>query len=148
MPLLTDMLTYLDAQSTALKKLTGIGSTGNLCLTELPDRTGVPDTLMCLYETGGMAPQWVFGSTSPAYETAGLQIISRSTLYTTARTRAFIAYRILGGIHNQYLPTSTYSTKCWYLDCNPDQPPFSIGKDPNGRWLISCNFTVRKERSA
>ena len=148
MPLLTDILTYLDAQDSTLKKLSGTGSTGNLVLTELPDRTGVPDTIMALYETGGMAPHWAFGSTSPVYETAGLQIISRSSLYATAHDRAHIAYKILGGIRNQYLPSTSASTKCLYLDCNPDQPPFSIGKDENGRWLISCNFTVRKERSA
>lgn len=147
MPLLTDMLTYLDTQSSALKKLSGTGSTGNLVITRLLDHTGAPDTLMCLYETGGTAPNWVFGSTSPAYETASLQVISRSTNYATARTRAYLAYRILGGIRNQYLPTSTHTTKCLYLDCNPDQPPFSIGQDPNRRWLISCNFTVHKERS-
>lgn len=148
MPLLTDILTYLDAQSSALKKLAGTGSTGNLVITNLLDHTGVPDTLMVLLETGGSAPNWVFGSTNPAYETASLQAISRSTNYATARSRAFLAYRILGGIHNQYLPTSSASTKCWYLDCNPDQPPFSLGKDANQRWLLSCNFTVRKERSA
>lgn len=147
MPLLTDMLTYLDAQDSTLKKLSGTGTTGNLVITQLLDHTGAPDTLMALYETGGMAPNWIFGSTSPAYETASLQVISRSSSYATARSRAYLAYRILGGIRNQYLPTSTYTTKCLYLDCNPDQPPFSIGQDSNKRWLLSCNFTVHKERS-
>lgn len=145
MPLLTDILTYLDAQSTAFKKLSA--STGNLVLTALLDRTPSPDTLTALYETGGSSPNWVFGSTNPAYETAGLQVISRSSRYATARSRAYLAYRILGGIKNQYLPTSTHSTKCLYLDCNPDQPPFSLGPDQNDRWLVSVNFTVHKERS-
>jgi hypothetical protein len=145
MTLLDEVATFLDAQSTALKLLSG--TTGNLAKTVLLDRTPAPDTMLTLYETGGSAPNWVFGSTSPAYETASLQVISRSSNYATARSRAYLCYRLLGGIHNQYLPTSTYTSKCWYLDCNPDQPPFSIGPDQQGRHLVSVNFTVRKERS-
>ena len=144
MPMLDDVATYLDAQSSQFKVMSG--STGNLVKAQLLDRIPAPNTLTALYETGGAAPAWVFGSTSPAVETASLQVIARSTSYATAHTRAFTAYRILGGIRNQYLPTSTYSTKCLYLDMNPDQPPFSIGLDENGRPLVSVNFTVRKER--
>jgi hypothetical protein len=147
MPVLPDLLKYLDAQDSTLKKLSGTGTTGNLVMTQLLDHTGAPDTLMCLYETGGSSPNWVFGSTSPAYETVSVQVISRSTNYATARSRAYTAYRILGGVRNQRLPYSSQSTNCLYLDVNPDQPPFSIGQDQNKRWLISCNFTVHKERS-
>lgn len=146
MPVLPDLLAYLDAQDSTLKKLSGTGSTGNLVITQLLDHTGAPDTLMALYETGGSAPAWVMGSTSPAYETVSVQVISRSSNYATARSRAYTAYRVLGGVRNQRLPAAA-STDTLYLDCNPDQPPFSIGQDPNKRWLISCNFTVHKERS-
>lgn len=146
MPLLDDIATYLDAQSTRFTKLSG--TTGNLAKTVLLDRTPAPDTMTAIYETGGMAPQWVFGSTAPIIETAGLQVIARSTSYATAHSNAFAAYRILGGIRNQYLPTSTHSTKCLYLDCNPDQPPFSIGPDQQGRHMVSVNFTVRKEQQS
>lgn len=146
MAVLDDIATYLDAQSSLFTLLSG--SAGNLAKSVLLDRTPAPDTMLALYETGGMAPSWVFGSTSPAYETVSVQAISRSTSYATAHSRAFAAYRILGGIRNQYLPTSTYTTKCLYLDCNPDQPPFSIGPDQQGRHLVSVNFTVRKERQS
>ena len=146
MALLDDLCTYLDAQSTAFTLMTG--SAGNLAKTVLLDRTPAPNTMTAIYETGGSGPQWEFGSTAPVIETAGLQVLSRSTNYATAHSRAFAAYRILGGVHNQYLPTSTYTTKCFYLDIQPDQPPFSIGPDQQGRHLVSVNFTVRKEQQA
>jgi hypothetical protein len=145
-PLLDDICTYLDNASSQFKMLSG--STGNLVKSALLDHTPAPDTLTALYETGGAAPAWVFGSTSPAYETAGLQVICRSSAYPTAHDRAFTAYRILGGIRNQRLPLSSQSSNCLYLDCNPDQPPFSLGTDGNNRWLVSVNFTVRKERQS
>ena len=145
MALLDDIATYLDAQSTAFTLLAG--TAGNLAKTALLDRTPAPDTMTSIYETGGSAPQWVFGSTAPAIETAGLQLLSRSTSYATAHSRAFTAYRLLGGVKNRRLPT-TASTNCLYLDVNPDQPPFSIGPDQQGRHLVSVNFTVRKEQKA
>lgn len=144
MPLLDEAATYLDAQTTAFTLLSGTG--GNLVKARLVDHDTVPDTLTALYETGGSPPNWQFGSTSPVYETCGLQILSRSTSYATAHNRAFQAYRILGGIRNQRMPYSSQSSGVLWLDCQPDQPPFGIGPDPEGRPMVSVNFTVRKER--
>jgi len=146
-PLLDDIATYLCACTSAFIAMKG--TAGNLVKSQLLDRTPAPDTLTALYETGGSGPVWAFGSTSPVYETAGLQVLSRSTSYATAHTRAHSAYVWLGGINNQRVPNSSgTSTSCLYLDVQPDQPPFSIGVDANGRWLSSVNFTVRKERKS
>lgn len=145
MALLDDIATYLDAQSSSFTLMKG--TAGNLAKMALLDRTPAPDTMTSIYETGGAGPQWAFGSTSPVVETAGLQVLSRSTSYATAHTRAYTAYRILGGVHNQRLPNAA-STECLYVDIQPDQPPFSIGPDQQGRHLVSVNFTVRKEQKA
>lgn len=147
MPLLDDMASYLTACTSAFTLLKG--TTGNLVKAQLLDRTPAPDTLTALYETGGMGPAWAFGSTAPVYETAGLQVLSRSSSYASAHSRAHSAYVWFGGIRNQRVPNSSASsTSCLYLDVQPDQPPFSVGVDQNGRWLSSVNFTIRKERKS
>lgn len=145
MALLDDVATYLDTQSSSFTLMKG--AAGNLAKMALLDRTPAPDTMTSIYETGGAGPQWAFGSTAPIIETASLQVISRSTAYAIAHSRAFTAYRILGGVRNQRLPT-TGSTNCLYFDIQPDQPPFSIGPDQQGRHLVSVNFTVHKEQKA
>ena len=147
MPLLDDMATYLCSCTSAFTLMAG--TAGNLVKAQLLDRTPAPDTLTALYETGGSGPMWAFGSTAPVYETCGLQVLARSTSYATAHSRAFSAYVWFGGIRNKRVPNSSAgSTSCLYLDVQPDQPPFSIGVDANGRWLSSVNFTVRKERKS
>ena len=143
MPLLDDMATYLASCTSAF--IVAKGTAGNTVKSALLDRTPTPDTMTALYETGGSSPNWVFGSTAPAYETCGLQVLHRSTSYAIAHSRAHSAYRWLGGIRNQRLPAAA-STDCLYLDCDPTSPPFSVGPDANGRWLVSSNFIVRKER--
>ena len=144
MPLLDDMATYLASCTSAF--IITKGTAGNTVNSVLLDRTPAPDTMTALYETGGSSPNWVFGSTAPAFETCGLQVLHRSTSYAIAHARAHSAYVWLGGIRNKYLPSTSASTKCLYLDVNPTSPPFSIGPDANGRWLVSSNFIVRKER--
>ncbi len=144
MPWIDDMATYLASCTSAFIPMTG--TAGNMLKSAMLDRTPAPDTMISLYETGGVGPAWAFGSTAPVYETVGLQALSRSTSYTVAHTRAHSAYVWLGGIRNKYLPSTSASTRVLYLDVQPDQPPFSVGPDQNGRHLVSVNFTVRKER--
>lgn len=142
--LLDDVLTYLDAQSTALKKLAG--STGNLTKAFMPDGAPAPDTLVALYETGGVAPQHVMstGGITRLFENPRLQAVSRSTSYETARDNAETVFTILDGLASTNLPTSTGTV---YVDVTAIQSPFSIGRDGNGRYLVSVNFDVRKELS-
>ena len=144
MPLLDDMAAYLASATSAFIAMSG--TAGNMLKSAMLDRTPAPDTMISLYETGGMGPTLAFGSTSPVYETCGLQVLSRSTSYATAHARAHSAYVWLGGIHNKYLPSTSATTKVLYLDVQADQTPFPIGPDANGRHLVSVNFTVRKER--
>lgn len=147
MPLLDDIAHYLDDTTSALTLLGGTAGTGNLVKARLLDHAKNPDTLVALYETAGYAPTWVMstGSTSPAFETAGLQAVARSTSYTVARGHAYRIYRILDDVDNQRLPHSSSGT--WYYRIRANGPPFSVGQDQNGRFLLSVNFDVLKARS-
>ena len=139
--LLDDIATYLDAQSTVLKKLSG--TTGNLSKAFMGDAAPTPDTIVTLYETGGSGPVHVFttGGQTRWYEQPTLQALSRSTSYRTARNNAEIVFTKLDGTANTLLPTST---GIFYLSIDAIQSPFSIGRDENGRHLVSVNFTVVK----
>lgn len=147
MPLLDDVAHYLDDSTSALTLLSGTGGAGNLVKARNLDHSKIPNTVVALYETAGWQPQWAFttGSSAPVYETAGLQAIARSTSYATARGHAYRVYRILDSVRNKYLPHTSSGT--WYLAITPNSPPFSIGVDGNGRYLLSVNFDVMKARS-
>lgn len=140
--LLDDLATYLAAQSTAFAIFSG--STGNLAKAVALDAT-LPDTITVIYETGGLGNEYVYstatGGAKVANERPSFQIISRSTRYTTARTRAETAYTILDGLAGQTLPTATGTL---YLEIVANQAPFSIGRDDNERYLVSSNYTARK----
>jgi minor capsid protein len=141
--LLDDVLSYLDAQSTSFTKLAG--SAGNLAKAIALDANPVPDTLTVLYETPGTANAYTFSTSATRatveYERPTLQILSRSTIYSTARSRAQTAYTILDGLANVNLPTSTGPL---YLDFAANQPPFFLQRDANDRYICAVNFGVRK----
>lgn len=147
MALLDDIAHYLDDSTSALTLLSGTGGAGNLVKARMLDHAKIPNTVVGLYETAGWQPSWVFstGTTSPAFETAGLQCITRSTSYQTARGHAYRVYRLLDCVAGQRLPHTSSGT--WYHRIQATSPPFSIGQDGNGRYLLSVNFDVLKVRS-
>ena len=147
MSLLDDIADYLIASTSALTLVSGTAASGNVIKARMLDHSKVPDTVVGLYETAGMAPSWVFstGTTSPAFETAGLQAIARSTSYETARGNAYRVYRILDDVAGQTLPTSTCTVV--YQRIAAQGPPMSLGQDRAGRFLLSVNFDVMKDRS-
>jgi len=141
MSVLDDVGTYLAAQSTAFTKLSG--SAGNLAKGVNLDVIA-PDTMVSLYDTAGLPSAQVFSTASAAsvaYEQPGLQILSRSTSYKTARDNANVAYQILDGLSG-LLPTATGTR---YLSIDAAQAPFFIGRDGNDRPLFSVNFNIRKD---
>ena len=148
MALLDDIAHYLDDQTTGLTLLSGTGGAGNMVKARLLDHGKIPDTAVGLYETAGWQPQWVFstGSTSPAFETAGLQCVARSTSYAVARQKAYLVYRLLDPVAGQVLPHSSSGTR--YYRIAAVGPPFGIGQDQNGRYMVSVNFDVTKVRSS
>ena len=137
MPLLLEVGTYLEANSTAFS----LGkSTGTLQLSIMTD--SMPNTVVSLFETGGSPSAQAFSTGAGAaivYEQPSLQALSRSTSYVTARENAGRVYDILDGLSN------TTMTSVRYLSVDADQAPFSIGRDDNERHLVSVNFSIKKQ---
>ena len=81
MPLLDDIATFLDAQSTAFTLLSG--TSGDLAKTIMLDHPAVSDTIAVLYETGGSPNEYTFststGTARVAIEKTSLQMLSRSS---------------------------------------------------------------------
>lgn len=141
--LLDDTATFLAANSTAFAILSG--TTGNLAKAISLDADSIPDTLTVLYETPGTAPEHTFSATTGqvtrAFEQPTLQILTRSTSYATARTRADTAFTLLDGVAGRSLTTAATPT---YLSITADQSPFFLQRDRNDRYVLSQNFTVWK----
>ena len=133
---LDDIASYIDANSTALTLGTNFFKGG------IPATTA--GTVLGLYESGGLPPVWAFGGSNPVYERVRVQIISRSTKYSTARSRAETVYALLDRIANS---TSISSSGPRYVMIAAVQSPFYIGPDDQNRPQISCNFDVWKEMS-
>ena len=144
MPLLDDIATFLDAQSTAFTLLSG--TAGNLAKSIMLDHSAVDDTIAVLYETGGSPNEYTFststGTARVAFEKPSLQMLSRSSDYQTARSQAQVAYTILDGLAGRNLPTATGTR---YLEITAVQAPFTIGPDDNDRPIVSVNFNVWKQ---
>jgi hypothetical protein len=109
------------------------------------DSTPNPNTLTVLYETAGVSNDYTFssatGGANVEIERPSFQILSRSSAYQTARSRAETAYQIFDGLAGRTLPTATGTR---YLEITAVQAPFSIGRDDNERWLVSTNYNVWK----
>lgn len=140
MAILDDIYTYVNAQSTVL-------STSNMGKAVMLDAGSVPNTFLSFYETAGEPGAHSFstaaGLAERVFDRPGLQVLSRSTSYPTARTRAQIVYDLLDGVANKKMPTST---GILYLSISAVQAPFSLGRDENDRWLVSCNYRVERDR--
>jgi len=141
MPLLDDIGTYLVAQVGGFGKFSG--TTGNLAKGANLDAIA-PDTMVSLYDTAGLPSAQAFSTgaaASIAFEQPGLQILSRSTSYKTARDNAYLAYQALDGFTG-LLPTAT---GIQYQSIDAAHAPFFIGRDSNDRPMFSVNFNIRKD---
>ena len=134
--ILDDFATYIAANSTVFTVGVNLAKSINL------DSAPVPDTITSLYEQPGFSPVHVFSTGNPvdrAYSQPAVQTLSRSTSYQTARNHAEIVFNLLDG-YSGSLPTATGTN---YLSIVAVQSPFSIGRDKNDRFLISCNYEVQ-----
>ena len=131
--LLDDVATYLAANSTRLT----VGT--NLTKAFMPD---TPSTCTTLYETGGLFPLHYFStSQTRGYERPGLQVLSRSTDYQTARTVLEDVFTLLDGLANTTLPTTSGIA---YVMVDAVQSPFLVDRDQNDRFRLAVNFTITK----
>jgi hypothetical protein len=142
--LVDDIHAYLVAASTVFTTLGGT-SGGSLGKMIMLDDTITPDTLAVVYETAGGPNEYTFstatGTAGVEFERPSFQILSRSTLYATARSRAQTAYTLLDGLADRSLPTATGTR---YLEITAVQAPFFTGRDENDRYIVSTNYDTWK----
>jgi hypothetical protein len=143
MSVVDDIVAFLAAQSTAFTILSG--TAGNLAKQIMFDHDHWPDTVTSVYETAGSANEYTFststGRANVEFERPSFQILSRSTSYATARTRAQTAYTLLDGLADRSLPTATGTR---YLEITAVQAPFVSGRDENDRYIVSTNYDTWK----
>lgn len=144
MSLVDDIVGFLTTSSTQFTL--NAGTSGGNISKQISLDGAAPDTLTAVYETAGVANAYVMststGSADVAFERPSFQILSRSTSYATARSRAQTAYTLLDGLAQRNLPTSTGTL---YLEVVANQAPFFLQRDGNERFIVATNYTVRKQ---
>lgn len=131
MALLDEVGTYLEAQVGSLT----LGT--NLFLGRLPDD---PDTCVVVYEYGGDAPVSTMGSDAmPPVEQPRIQVLTRASGYSSARTLALSCFTAVESILNESLSGVRYHR------ISAIQSPFPLERDSHDRVLFAQNFRVQKE---
>lgn len=126
---------------TYLAGSTAIGALGtDVFLNALPESTRV---VVGVLEAPGQPPEFVLGSTPPAYSRASIDVLVRSTvgpsgysIPTNARARIQRVWNRLSAVTNTSLSGSTY------LRIEPTSEPYLVDRDEKGRVVFGCSFTV------
>jgi len=114
----------------------GLGTFGtDLFCSQLPP---TPDTVVALFETGGLSPLYTHSGTLPAYERPTFQVVVRDASYVAARAKIESIWKTLAAIAN------TAISGTFYLMIRPRQSPFDMGQDKNERAQLVVNFDVIK----
>ena len=130
MALLDEIGTYLAAQVGSLT----LGT--NLFLGRLPDD---PDTCVVVYEYGGEAPVNTMGSDAMPYvEQPRIQVLTRASGYSSARTLALQCWTAVEAVLNESLSGTLYHRVA------ANQSPFPLERDSQDRVLFAQNFRVQK----
>lgn len=102
---------------------------------------GTSDDAIGLAEGPGDPPTNEMGDTvgGVVAENPSLVVLVRSDSYPTARSKAEAVWLKL----HKYAGTLSGTR---YLFIEARQTPFPTGRDPDGRWVIGCNYDVTKEK--
>jgi hypothetical protein len=103
-----------------------------------------PSTVLTIYETGGAAPVHAMsGSPGTAVaEQPTIQVVARSTSYSTARTDADQCFDLLDGLYQKTINGTRY------LYVEALQSPFMLERDDQERTRIACNYRIVKDLTA
>jgi len=112
----------------------------NIFLGTLPP---TPDVCAAVYETGGTSPVYALGQAAPIFHNAGAQFVFRGgpSDYAGPRAVAKTAFDGLTALQNVDL------TGVRYYFFSPQQNPFPMGPDENGRVRIAFNMLLMKDPS-
>ena len=109
----------------------------------LPD---LPDACVAVMESGGFPPVHTMNANpgTAVVERPRVQIVCRAARddYEAARTKAHDVMKLLDGLGERSVNGTTYK---WIAAV---QSPFLMGRDENGRVLISTNYDVVKALTA
>ncbi len=125
----------------------GVGTLGtSLFIGMMPE---TPNACASVYETGGLAPDFRFGSAGIDLETAGIQVVCRGEAgdYVTPRANSKTAYEGLAAVECATLSVSG-GTSAFYHWIHPQQAPFQSKRDANGRVYVTFNALIEKELSS
>lgn len=110
----------------------------NLFLSLLPE---TPNDCTAIYEVAGIPPAIVMSTDLPGIDQPRLQVVTRSTSYSTARTKADTIWKALLGVRDETL------SGVYYLAINALDSPSPTARDHVQRERIMANFQVWKAPS-
>lgn len=128
-----DIATYLDTN--------GHGTVGStLWVNKLPDRTGLSDNLIAVFDTAGFPPTNLMGNANIAFEHPGIQIRVRNQSAQTSQSKCYAIYLLLNG-------RSSFTGFTDYLMMAARQFPFLMQVDDSDREHWICNFALTRRPS-
>jgi len=118
-------------------ELDSLGTLGTIIVGEVPAK---PDAIGVIAEYGGRAGERQFGQKGIYYEKPSFQVLFRGDPhdYDTPMQKCLVAMRYLAQLQAITL------NGVEFLTVDPQQNPFSLGKDENNRYEIVCNFWTEK----
>lgn len=129
-------MSVLEAVCTYLEDM-GVGTKGtDLFAAVMPDG---PDAVVCVYDSGGSAPEQTMGLDPWSIDQPSLQAIVRAPDYAAARAKAEAVRVALASVLGQDL------SGIHFLRIEPSGGLLPVGTDPQDRWLISANFQCMVE---
>lgn len=107
----------------------------DIFLTRMPD---APDACVALYESAGLTPSHVFGSSVYAIDHQRIRVLSRGARndYPSARAKAVAVRNILGAVRGVTL------SGVQILSILSTSEVYPLTRDGDDRPLIGCDYTV------
>ncbi len=125
-----------DIKDAILEQIAGYAFARNLFVSEMPES---PDDCICIYDSGGFAPEAGFES-NYKYERPTVQVIVRGAVgkYLEAYSKASVIKNTLHNAHEQSWGVSRY-IGIWAMS-----DILSIGPDEKNRPKLSVNFVIHR----
>ncbi len=129
-----DIATYLDTNNH--------GTVGtDLWINTLPDRSGVSDNAIAIFDTAGFPPTNAMGNANLVFEHPGIQVRVRNNTAQTAQEKCYAIYLLLNG-------RVSFTGFADYLMMAARHFPFLLQIDSNDREHWVCNFMLTRRPSA
>jgi len=130
MPLLDALCDYIETGTSLIEGT-------NLFKSCMPP---TPDAAVAIYEYPGRSGEYVYGSGGAVSERPRVQVLSRATTYSAARSTLQTIYTFLDGKSNVTLGGTLYHG----IFATTAPSAASADRDDNNREYCSCNFEIQK----